>query len=65
MDEQNLVPVISKAHLSALDRLFPPRSADLSWTDRQVWFEAGKRALVEFLHAQHEAYFTDVSTEGS
>lgn len=46
------VPGIRESILDDLDRLFPERCADLSWTDRQVWFHAGERNVVRFLRDQ-------------
>ena len=48
-------PPIPEALLKALEAMFPERSADLQWTDRQVWFKAGERNIVRFLRAEYEA----------
>lgn len=45
-------PAIPEDLLVALEKAFPERSADLKWTDRQVWFFAGNREVVRFLRAK-------------
>jgi hypothetical protein len=45
-------PPISPELLKALDKAVPSRCPSLSETDREIWLYAGKRALVEFLHAE-------------
>jgi len=40
--------------MEALERQFPERSADLRWSDREVWFRAGERQVVRFLRAQFD-----------
>lgn len=47
-------PPIPQALMEALERQFPERSADLRWSDREVWFRAGERQVVRFLRAQFD-----------
>lgn len=47
-------PEIPAALMAALDERFPERSAELSWSDREVWMKAGERAVVRFLRAQFD-----------
>lgn len=53
MEDTPTVPELSQELLAALDTIFPEASADLSWTDRQVWFKAGQRYVVKWLIEQH------------
>ena len=53
MDSTVKVPGVTEAQLKALDKLFPEQSADLAWTEKEIWFKAGQRALVRYLHEQH------------
>jgi hypothetical protein len=43
------MPRITKALLRDLDERFPARYPALDWTDREIWYRAGQRAVVEFL----------------
>ena len=45
-------PVLSDELINALDSHFPQRHPDLSFTDREVWFKAGQRAVVDYLIEQ-------------
>ena len=45
-------PVLSDELIKALDSHFPQRHPDLSLSDREVWFRAGKRAVVDYLIEQ-------------
>lgn len=47
------VPDLSPALLNALDQMFPEASADLHWTDREVWFKSGQRHVVRWLQEQY------------
>jgi hypothetical protein len=44
-----VLPATADEVVALLDAAFPEQSASLTWTDRQVWFEAGKREVVRFL----------------
>lgn len=43
------IPIISSNLLKYLDSLYPNRCADLSLSDREVWFQAGQRSVIDFL----------------
>lgn len=47
-------PAISKRLLDALDERFPSRPPDLTDSERQVWYKAGARSVVEFLKIQFQ-----------
>ena len=38
----------------ALDQIFPHRHPDLSLSDREVWYKAGQRFVVDFLIEQQK-----------
>lgn len=40
--------------LDLLDQLIPNKCPDLEWTDRKVWFEAGRRSVVDMLLAKRK-----------
>lgn len=46
------LPDIPKALLDALQKLYPEKSADPSWSDREIWIRSGQRQVVRFL--QHK-----------
>jgi len=46
------LPVITDEMIFALDKIFPHRHPDLSLTDREVWYRAGQRSLVDYLIEQ-------------
>lgn len=35
--------------IEILDNIFPDESAKLEWSDREVWFRAGQRSVVNWL----------------
>jgi hypothetical protein len=47
-------PAVPPRLLAALDERFPNRTPDLSDSDRQVWFKAGARSVVDFLKRQYD-----------
>lgn len=49
------LPLIPKDLMEAIAAQVPEKCPDISWSDRQVWFEAGKRELVRWLlHVYHD-----------
>ena len=55
------MPLVKQDLLEALDARFPNQSADLQWSDKEVWFKAGQRSVVEFLIKQFKEQEEDVS----
>ena len=52
------MPLLQQDLVEALDIRFPNRSADLQWSEKEVWHKAGQRSVVEVLiktlHEQEE-----------
>ena len=48
------LPVITDELIQALDQVFPNRCPDLSLTDREVWYRAGERSVVNYLIEQQK-----------
>ena len=48
------LPVITDEMIFALDQIFPNRHPDLSLSDREVWYGAGQRYVVDFLIEQQK-----------
>jgi len=46
------LPVITDELINSLDSVFPNRHPDLSLTDREVWYRAGQRSVVDYLIEQ-------------
>lgn len=51
MQNKNLPPITDEL-ISGLDAVFPQRHPDLSWSDREIWYRAGQRFVVDFLIEQ-------------
>jgi len=43
------VPPVHEDLVKDLEDRFPDRCPGIEWSDRQIWFYAGQRAVVEFL----------------
>ncbi len=42
-------PFLTEELLKALESHYPQRHPDLSLSDREIWFRAGQRSVVDFL----------------
>lgn len=51
MENRNLPPITDEL-INGLDTVFPQRHPDLSLSDREIWFKAGQRFVVDFLIEQ-------------
>lgn len=45
------LPIYSVDLIKKLDEVYPNRHPDLSLSDREIWFKAGQRAVVDFLES--------------
>lgn len=50
-DKQELknMPPLDLDLVEALNARFPEQSADLNWSDKEVWYKSGQRSVVKFL----------------
>ena len=50
-DKQELknMPPLNIELVEALNARFPEQSADLNWSDKEVWHKSGQRSVVNFL----------------
>ena len=48
------LPVITDELIFALDQTFPNRHPDLSLSDREIWYKAGQRFVVDYLIEQQQ-----------
>ena len=46
------LPVITDELINSLDVAFPNKHPDLSMTDKEIWFKAGQRYVVDYLIEQ-------------
>ncbi len=51
MENRNLPPITDEL-INGLDSVFPQRHPDLSWSEREIWYKAGQRFVVDFLIEQ-------------
>ncbi len=50
----NTLPLITDDLIQALDDLYPQRHPDLSLSDREIWYKAGQRFVVDYLIEQQK-----------
>ena len=48
----NTLPLITDDLIQGLDNLYPQRHPDLSLSDREIWYRAGQRSVVDYLIEQ-------------
>jgi hypothetical protein len=49
VNEDDRFPQVNKVLLEELDRRFPDKCPEISFTDREIWFYAGQRSVVRLL----------------
>jgi hypothetical protein len=57
MDDHTAIPPLPQLDeelIQSLDKRFPSRCPSLATPDREIWFYAGQRHLVEFLKSQFQ-----------
>ena len=57
------LPPINDDLIQALDNVFPNRHPDLSLSDREVWYKAGQRFVVDWLVEQQKRQKETMLTE--
>ena len=50
----NILPLITDDLIQGLDNLYPQRHPDLSLSDREIWYRAGQRSVVDYLIEQQK-----------
>ena len=43
------LPVTVDETLAMLDQIFPELSARLEWSEKEIWFRAGQRSVINWL----------------
>ena len=54
------MPGLSEDLINALDERFPEQSADLKWTEKEIWYKSGQRSVIKFLLTTMEEQNEDV-----
>ena len=54
------MPRLSEDLINALDERFPEQSADLKWTEKEIWYKSGQRSVIKFLLTTMEEQNEDV-----
>ena len=49
-----LLPPITNELIAGLEAAFPHRHPDLSLSDREIWYRAGQRSVVDYLIEQQK-----------
>ena len=65
MANRRSVPPISKALMEYLQTSFPLKSPKLDTPDRLIWYDAGKRSLVDHLQAHYDNQHKKASSRDS
>ena len=50
----DVLPIITDELINSLAVVFPSRPPELSDTDREVWYKAGQRSVVDYLIEQQK-----------
>ena len=62
IEQEERFPIVSDVLLAELDQRFPEKCAEMSFTDREIWFYAGQRSVVRLLKEkfkeQNETIYT-------
>ena len=58
-----MLPPITDELIEALDVAYPNRHPDLSLSDREIWFKAGQRFVVDYLIEQQARQKDTMLTE--
>ena len=53
MENRNLPPITDEL-INGLASVFPQRHPDLSWSEKEIWYKAGQRYVVDFLIEQQK-----------
>lgn len=54
MQNDESFPIIPKLLLDELNKRYPERSAELDWSDREVWLRAGERRVIRLLNEMYK-----------
>jgi len=59
MNEEIVLPVLSKDLIDKLDKLYPDKCPMLTDDDRMVWFKVGQRSVINYLQQIYDEQLQD------
>jgi hypothetical protein len=59
MNEEIVLPVLSKDLIDKLDKLYPDKCPLLTDDDRMVWFKVGQRSVINYLQQIYDEQLQD------
>ena len=59
MNEEIVLPAISKDLIDKLDKLYPDKCPLLTDDDRMVWFKVGQRSVINYLQQIYDEQLQD------
>tara|TARA_Y100000310_G_C20072721_1_gene530142 strand:+ start:123 stop:323 length:201 start_codon:yes stop_codon:yes gene_type:complete len=62
-NNKQVFPSIPADLLEELDRIFPERSPDFKWSEKDCFWNGGQRSVVRFLHQQFQIQNENILTK--
>jgi hypothetical protein len=59
MNEELVLPALSKDLIDKLDKLYPDKCPLLTDDDRMVWFKVGQRSVINYLQQIYDEQLQD------
>jgi hypothetical protein len=59
MNEELVLPTLSKDLIDKLDKLYPDKCPLLTDDDRMVWFKVGQRSVINYLQQIYDEQLQD------
>jgi hypothetical protein len=59
MNEEIVLPALSKDLIDKLDKLYPDKCPLLTDDDRMVWFKLGQRSVINYLQQIYDEQLQD------
>jgi hypothetical protein len=59
MNEEIVLPTLSKDLIDKLDKLYPDKCPLLTDDDRMVWFKVGQRSVINYLQQIYDEQLQD------
>ena len=54
MNEEIVLPALSKSLIEKLDKLFPDKCPLLTDPEREVWYKVGQRSVINYLQQTYD-----------
>lgn len=59
MNEEIVLPALSKDLIDKLDKLYPDKCPLLTDDDRMIWFKSGQRSVINYLQQIYDEQLQD------